>query len=442
MVISSLTVFILMIVGLMIGIFSGYYLFVVLGALGLLFGFLFWGDAVVNLITISSFNVLKNYTLLAIPLFIFMGSILENTGIAKRLFHALNINLGRVRGGLAVSALLISILFGASTGVVGATVVTMGVLFLPEMLKRNYNKKMATGVICAGGTLGVLIPPSIMLILYGPAAGISVGKLFYAALIPGLLLGTLYIFYILIRAYMNPNFAPAVPKAELAQYSKKDKMIGLLHILPILFIVLAVLGSIWFGIAPPTEAAAVGCFAALLVAAAYRELTFTVLKKSLYNTVQASAMVYMIIIFAGFFVSVFMRLGGGAIVEQAIEAIPLNKWGIFIVMMLIVFVLGLLMDWIASILIIIPIFTPIAATLGFEPIWFATMVCIMYQTSFLTPPFAYSIFYLKGVAPPEIETRDIMRGVWPFVCLQVVTLIICALFPQLILWLPNKIVGG
>lgn len=442
MVISSLTIFILMIVGLMLGIFSGYYLFVVLGGLGLLFGFLFWGDSVINLITISTFNVLKNYTLLAIPLFIFMGSILENTGIAKRLFHALNINLGRVRGGLAVSALLISILFGASTGVVGATVVTMGVLFLPEMLKRNYNKQMATGLICAGGTLGVLIPPSIMLILYGPAAGISVGKLFYAALIPGLLLGVLYIIYILVRAYMNPNFAPAVPKEELAQYSIKDKMIGLLHIIPVLFIVLAVLGSIWFGIAPPTEAAAVGCFAALLVAMAYRELTFTVIKKSLYNTVQSSAMVYMIIIFAGFFVSVFMRLGGGAVVEQAIQSIPLNKWGIFIVMMLIVFVLGLLMDWIASILIIIPIFTPIAATLGFDPIWFATMVCIMYQASFLTPPFAYSIFYLKGVAPPEIETKDIMRGVWPFVGLQIVTLIICALFPELILWLPNKIVGG
>lgn len=442
MVISSLTIFILMIVGLMLGIFSGYYLFVVLGGLGLLFGFLFWGDSVINLITISTFNVLKNYTLLAIPLFIFMGSILENTGIAKRLFHALNINLGRVRGGLAVSALLISILFGASTGVVGATVVTMGVLFLPEMLKRNYNKEMATGVICAGGTLGVLIPPSIMLILYGPAAGISVGKLFYAALVPGLLLGVLYIIYILVRAYMNPNFAPAVPKEELAQYSMKDKMIGLLHIIPVLFIVLAVLGSIWFGIAPPTEAAAVGCFAALLVALAYRELTFTVIKKSLYNTVQSSAMVYMIIIFAGFFVSVFMRLGGGAVVEQAIQSIPLNKWGIFIVMMLIVFVLGLLMDWIASILIIIPIFTPIAATLGFDPIWFATMVCIMYQASFLTPPFAYSIFYLKGVAPPEIETKDIMRGVWPFVGLQIVTLIICALFPEIILWLPNKIVGG
>lgn len=441
MVVSSLTIFILMIVGLMIGIFSGYYLFVVLGALGLFFGYLFWGGAVVNLITINTFDVLKNYTLLAIPLFIFMGNIIEHTGIAGRLFHALNINLGRLRGGLAVSALLISILFGASTGVVGATVVTMGVLFLPEMLKRKYDKEMSTGVICAGGTLGVLIPPSIMLILYGPAAGISVGKLFYAALIPGLLMGGLYIVYILIRAYMNPNFAPAVPRQELAQYSTKEKMMGLLHVLPVLFIVLAVLGSIWFGIAPPTEAAAVGCFAALLVAAAYRELTLTVIKKSLYNTIQSSAMVYMIIIFAGFFVSVFMRLGGGAVVEQAIQAIPLNKWGIFVVMMLIVFVLGLLMDWIASILIIIPIFTPIAAALGFDPIWFATMVCIMYQTSFLTPPFAYSIFYLKGIAPPEIETRDIMRGVWPFVGLQIITIIVCAVFPQLILFLPNMIVG-
>ena len=441
MVVSSLTVFILMIVGLMIGIFSGYYLFVVLGGLGLFFGYLFWGAEVGNLITTSTFNVLKNYTLLAIPLFIFMGSILENTGIAKRLFHALNINLGRVRGGLAVSALLISILFGASTGVVGATVVTMGVLFLPEMLKRNYNKEMSTGVICAGGTLGVLIPPSIMLILYGPAAGISVGKLFYAALIPGLLMGTLYIIYILVRSYTKSDFAPAVPKEELAQYTMKDKMVGLLHVLPVIIIVLSVLGSIWFGIAPPTEAAAVGCFAALIVAASYRELTFTVIKKSLYNTIQSSAMVYMIIIFAGFFVSVFMRLGGGAVVDQAIRAIPFNKWGIFIVMMLIVFVLGLLMDWIASILIIIPIFTPIASTLGFDPIWFATMVCVMYQTSFLTPPFAYSIFYLKGVAPPEIKTGDIMRGVWPFVGLQVLTLILCAIFPQLITWLPNKIIG-
>lgn len=437
MEISSLTVFILMVVGLMIGVFSGYYLFVVLGVLGLLFGFLFWGDGVVNLISINTFATLKNYTLLAIPLFIFMGNILDRSGIAQRLFHSLNINFGRVRGGIAVSALVISILFGASTGVVGATVVTMGVLFLPEMLKRKYNKGMATGVICAGGTLGILIPPSIMLILYGPAAGISVGQLFYAALIPGLLMGLLYIAYVLIRAYSSPTFAPAIPKEELAQYTRKDKIIGILHILPVLFIVLSVLGSIWFGIAPPTEAAAVGAFAAMIVAAAYKELNFTVIKESLYKTVQVSAMVYMIIIFAGFFVSVFMRLGGGTVIEDAIMSIPFGKWGIFIIMMLIVFVLGLLMDWIASILIIIPIFTPIAALLGFDPIWFATMVVIMYQTSFLTPPFAYSIFYLKGIAPPEVTTSDIMRGVWPFVGIQILTLILAAIFPQIILWLPS-----
>ncbi|WP_078430270.1 TRAP transporter large permease [Alkalihalobacterium alkalinitrilicum] len=439
---SALTIFILMLVGLMIGIFSGYYLFIVLGALGLLFGLIFWGEGVINLITLNAFDTIRNYSLLAIPLFIFMGNVIDRSGIAERLFHALSINLGSIRGGLAISALLISILFGASTGVVGATVVTMGVLFLPAMLKRNYNKSMATGVICAGGTLGVLIPPSIMLILYGPAAGISVGQLFYAALIPGLLMGFLYIVYVLVRSYTNPTFAPAIPKEELAQYSTKDKVIGILHILPVLAIVFAVLGSIWFGIAPPTEAAAVGAFASLIVAAAYRELNFTVIKESLYRTLQVSAMVYAIIIFAGFFVSVFMRLGGGRIVEQAILAIPLEKWGIFIMMMLIVFVLGLLMDWIASILIIIPIFTPIAAMLGFDPIWFATMVCIMYQTSFLTPPFAYSIFYLKGVAPKEVQTSDIMRGVWPFVGIQVLTLILCALFPEIVLWLPNKMIGN
>ncbi|WP_216828394.1 TRAP transporter large permease [Alkalihalobacterium elongatum] len=439
---SALTIFILMLVGLMIGIFSGYYLFIVLGALGLFFGLIFWGEGVINLITLNAFDTIRNYSLLAIPLFIFMGNVIDRSGIAERLFQALSINLGSIRGGLAISALLVSILFGASTGVVGATVVTMGVLFLPAMLKRNYNKSMATGVICAGGTLGVLIPPSIMLILYGPAAGISVGQLFYAALIPGLLMGFLYIAYVLIRSYLNPTFAPAIPKEELAQYSTKDKVIGILHILPVLAIVLAVLGSIWFGIAPPTEAAAVGAFASLIVAAAYRELNFSVIKESLYRTVQVSAMVYAIIIFAGFFVSVFMRLGGGRIVEQAILAIPLEKWGIFIMMMLIVFVLGLLMDWIASILIIIPIFTPIAAMLGFDPIWFATMVCIMYQTSFLTPPFAYSIFYLKGVAPKEVQTSDIMRGVWPFVGIQVLTLILCAFFPEIVLWLPNKMIGN
>ena len=438
MIVNTLTVFITMIIGLMIGIFSGYYLFAVLGILGILFGILFWGDGVFNLLGSSVLETFRNYSLLAIPLFVFMGNVLEKSGIAEKIFHALSINLGRLRGSLAVSALVISIIFGASTGVVGATVVTMGTLFLPSMLNRNYNKRMATGVICAGGALGVLIPPSIMLIVYGPAAGISVGQLFYAALIPGVLMGILYICYVLIRSYIQPDYAPSIPKEELTQYSSKEKLIGILHMLPVLILVIAVLGSIWFGIAPPTEAAAIGAFIAILIAIVYKKLTFKVLKESLYSTLQISTMVYMIIIFAGVFVSVFMRLGGGRVVEQSLSSLPFDEWGMFITMMLVVFVLGLIMDWIASILIIIPIFTPLAAMLGFDPIWFATMVCIMYQTSFLTPPFAYSIFYLKGVAPPEVSTSDIMRGVWPFVGIQVLTLIICALFPEIVLWLPSQ----
>ncbi|WP_200894690.1 TRAP transporter large permease [Bacillus alveayuensis] len=440
MSVSALNIFMLMIIALMLGIFSGYYLFIVLGALGLLFGLVFWGSEVINLITLSAFETIKNYTLLAIPLFVFMGNMLERSGIAEKLFRALSINLGSLRGGLAVAALIISILFGASTGVVGATVVTMGVLFLPAMLERNYDKKMATGVICAGGTLGILIPPSIMLIVYGPAAGISVGKLFYAALIPGVLMGLLYIAYVLIRAYLNPNLAPSIPKEELAKYSTQDKLKGFLHIIPVLLIVITVLGTIWFGFAPPTEAAAVGAFSSMLIAAFYRKLNLSVLKETLYRTLQTCSMVYMIIIFADVFVSVFQRLGGGKIVEQAILSIPFDRWGLFFIMMLIVFVLGFLMDWIASILIIIPIFTPIAEMLGFHPVWFATTVCIMYQTSFLTPPFAYSIFYLKGVAPKEVSTGDIMRGVWPFVGIQVLTLLLCTLFPDLILWLPNHLI--
>jgi tripartite ATP-independent transporter DctM subunit len=437
---GALSIFLLMLVGLMGGIFSGYYLFIVLGGIGLLFGLIFWGEGVIGLINLSAFGVVKNYTLLAIPLFVFMGNMIEKSGVAEKLFHSLSINLGRLKGGLAVSALVISIVFAASTGVVGASVVTMGMLFLPAMLNRNYDKRMATGVICAGGTLGILIPPSIMIIIYGPTAGLSVGKLFYAAMVPGLLMGALYICYVLIRSYLNPDFAPALPDEELAKYSRKEKLIGILHIIPVLLIVLAVLGAIWFGIAPPTEAAAIGAIASVFIAAGYRRLNLKVLKEALYSTLQTSTMLYMIVIFAALFVGVFMRLGGGKVVEQAMLGLPFGIWGVFIVMMLIVFLLGFLMDWIASILIIVPIFTPIAATLGFDPIWFAGMVLVMYQTSFLTPPFAYSIFYLKGIAPPSVKTIDIMRGVMPFVGIQLLVVILCALFPELILWLPQKLI--
>ncbi|WP_156289696.1 TRAP transporter large permease [Oceanobacillus salinisoli] len=436
----SLIVFVLMIVGLLIGIFSGYYLFAVLGGLGLIFGLLFWDYAVINLVTTSAFSTLGNYTMLAVPLFIFMGNIMEKSGLAGKIFHSLSLLLGRLKGGLAVAALIISLLFAASTGIVGATVVTMGLLFLPAMLDRKYDPKLATGVINSGGTLGILLPPSIMLIVYGPMAQISVGQLFYAVLIPGILLGIVYIIYVLIVAHVKPDSAPAIPKEELAKYTLKDKVIGVFHILPIAVIILAVLGSIWFGIAPPTEAAAIGSLAAMIVALCYGKLNIKVLKETVFNTLQTTSMIYAILFLGTFFVSVFMRLGGGDIVKEAFLSLSLGKWAILAIMLLVVFILGMLMDWIASLLIIVPIFTPIAADLGFDPIWFAAIICIMYQSSFITPPFAPAIFYLKGVAPKGVKTGDIMKGVIPFVLLQVFVLILCIIFPEIILWLPSKII--
>jgi tripartite ATP-independent transporter DctM subunit len=437
---SVLSMTIAMLLGLMLFVFSGYYLFAVLGGLGLISGYLFWGDNVVNLIPLSTFGTIKNYTMLAVPLFVFMGNMIERSGIAEKLFHYLSLNLGRLRGGLAISALIISIVFAASTGIIGASVTTMGLLFLPVMLKQGYNKELASGVVCAGGTLGIIIPPSIMIIIYGPAAGLSVGQLFYAAFLPGVLLGVSYIIYVLVRSYLNKDFAPPLPDEELDKYSRKEKLIGLVHMVPVLLVVVSVLGAIWFGIAPPTEAAAVGAFAATIIAACYRKLNFKVLKETLYSTVLTSTMIYMIMVFAAFLVGVFMTIGGGDVVQQTLLNLPFGKWGIFWFMMLIVFILGFLLDWIASLLIIVPIFTPLAAELGFDPIWFAGMVLVMYQTSFLTPPFAYSLFYLKGIAPKGIQTSHIMRGAIPFVLIQIAVLVLCFIFPEIITWLPQKLI--
>jgi tripartite ATP-independent transporter DctM subunit len=438
MELSAITVFILMLLSLIMGVFSGYYIFVVLGGLGVIFGLIFWGLDIFNLVFITTFGVMKNYTLLAIPLFVFMGHMLERSGIAKNLFHILGVSLGNLRGGLAVSALFISILFAACTGIVGASVVTMGLLFLPPMLSRGYNKSLACGVVCAGGTLGILIPPSIMLVVYGSAAGISVGKLFYSCMAPGVLMGFLYIIYVLVKCYLNPQAGPPVPLDERAAIPAREKIVGILvNMVPVVVLILSVLGVIWLGIAPPTEAAAIGAFASMIIAAVYRKLDFQVLKDTVYNTLHTTSLIYMIVVCAGIFVGVFMRLGCGKIMEEMLLGLPFGKWGVFFSMMLVIFILGFLMDWVASILIIIPIFSPIAASLGFDPVWFATMVCIMYQTSFLTPPFAYSIFYLKGIAPPSVQTSDIINGVWPFVGLQIVTLLLCIAFPQLALWLPG-----
>jgi tripartite ATP-independent transporter DctM subunit len=439
---SSLLVFISMTLGLIVGIMSGYYLFAAMGTVGIFFGLVFWGPDVLNQLYFSAFNTMKDYTLLAIPLFVFMGSMLDKSGVAEKLFDVLSIALGRVKGGLAIAAMLIAILFAATTGIIGASVVAMGLIFLPAMLSRNYEKSFASGLICAGGSLGILIPPSIMLVILASTANVSVGQMLYAALIPGVVLGLSYIVYIVIRANLQPHLAPPLPDIELNKYSRAEVVKGVfLHVLPVFIIILAVLGTIWVGIAPPTEAAAIGAFASILIALVYRRLNLRVLNEAARETVLTSAMVYFIIIFANLFVSVFMRLGGSKVVANAFASLPFGRWGVFAIMMFVVFLLGFIMDWIAASLIIIPVFVPIIKTLGFDVIWFLTMVAIMFQTAFLTPPVATAIFYLKGIAPPEVSTSDIIKGIWPYVVIVFLVVILCSVFPEIVMWLPGKLLS-
>lgn len=417
----------------------GYPVAFVLGGLATIFGLIFVGPQVVNLFMLRIFGVMSDYILLAIPLFVFMGVVIEKSGLATRLYDAAYVIMGRLPGGLAIATLFTCTVFAAATGVIGASVVTMGLLALPSMLRYNYDKQMATGAICAGGTLGILIPPSVLILIYGPLAGISVGKLFMGAFIPGIMLAGLYLAYVLIRCFINPSLGPAMPPdhPDLQIPAGRKLYLFATSILPISLLILAVLGSIFFGVAAPTEAAGVGALAAMLLAAGYRQLTLANLKEAVYSTMKISCMIYLVLIGAGFFTAIFINLGGGNVVHDMVLGLPLPNWGILLVMFSIIFIMGMFIDWIGVLMICVPLFTPIAATLGYDPLWFAMMFIVVMQTSFLTPPFAYAIFYLKGIAPPEVTTGHIYRGVAPFIILQFIGVALLALFPQLILWLPG-----
>jgi tripartite ATP-independent transporter DctM subunit len=318
----------------------------------------------------------------------------------------------------------------------------MTLLAVPSMLRRNYDKGLATGVVCAGGSLGILIPPSVMLVMYGPMANLSVAQLFAGALFPGLLLAVLYLAYIGLGAGLKPDLAPAIGEEERSIKGKNIWVNAALHMLPALFLILAVLGSIIGGIASPTEASGVGAFAALIIAAAYRKLTYNNVKEAAYTTLIVTAMVFFIIIGADIFNSVFLFLGGGALIKSMLMSLPFGKWFVLLVMMFILFVLGFFISWQGLLFIVVPIFLPVATNLGFSPLWFGILICLNLQMSFLTPPFAYAIFFVKGAAPPEVKTWDIYRGVIPFVLLQAVGLFICIVFPEIILWLPRVTLGG
>ena len=441
--ISPALITILMLGTLVIGIFSGFPLAFILAGVGFIFGLLFMGEGrIFGMAIAQTYKTMTNYVLLAVPLFVFMGTMLGHSGVAEKLFGTMHLIMGGLRGGLALATIFVATIFAACTGIIGASVVTMGIIALPPMLDRGYNKSLACGTVCAGGTLGILIPPSIMLVIYGPMAEISVGKLFAGALVPGLILSALYMSYIVIRCGLKPELGPPLPVEERRAVPTSQKITRMLfQMVPPILLILGVLGTIFAGIATPTEAAGAGAFIATLLAIAYRRLNWPILKSTTYETMKITGFIMLLVVGASIFCSVFTYLGGGKFATQVLAAVPGGKWASFAVMMFMVFILGMLIEWIGSIFIVVPLFTPVAAALGFDALWFAIAVCVMYQTGFLSPPNAHAIFYLKGVAPPGVEVGDIIRGVWPYICLILVGLVVITLFPQLVLWLPSIIVG-
>jgi len=336
---------------------------------------------------------------------------------------------------------VVSTLFAACTGIIGASIVTMGTLGLPIMLKYGYDKKLACGVICAGGTLGILIPPSIMLIIMGNESGLSVGHLFAGAMIPGLILGGLYLLYVLIKCYLRPEIGPPLSEEERKSVSRGQVLVmSIKSLVPPMILIVGVLGSIFTGVATPTEASGVGSFLAFILILVYRRFSWQTIYESVTITARTTSMVLIVALGAVCFSGVFLAGGGADVVRDFILGIGLGKWGIFIIMMLINFFLGMFIDWLGIIFITFPVFLPIVQDLGFDKLWFVIITAVMLQDSFLTPPFGYALFYLKGVAPPEIKTKDIYWGAFPFWRLMELGLIICVLFPQTILWLPSVLI--
>ncbi len=433
---------IIMMVFLLGMVICGIHLAFALMFLAIVFGLIFQGMSIFPMSMLSIFGTMESEILIAVPLFVFMGTILEKSEVAEGVYQSLYELFGPIRGGLAFATIITCTIFASCTGVIAATVTTMTLLAVPSMLKRKYDKGLATGVVCAGGSLGILIPPSVMLVMYGPMANLSVAQLFAAALFPGLVLAFLYLVYIGIGSWLKPTLAPAITEEERTVRGKELLWKAAKNMLPSLFLILAVLGSIIAGVASPTEASGVGAFAALIIAAAYRKLNWSNLKDAAYTTLIVSAMVFFIIIGASIFNSVFLFLGGGALIKSMLMSMPFGKWFILFVMMFILFILGFFISWQGLLFIVVPIFLPVAQSLGFNPLWFGILICLNLQMSFLTPPFAYAIFFVKGAAPPEVKTVDIYRGVIPFVFLQAVAVFLCVVFPELILWLPRVTLGG
>ena len=433
-----------MIGGIFLGVLTGFPLAFVVGSVGLIVGYLLLGPQAFEILYGRLYSLSLNYPLLAVPLFTFMGVVLQKSGIADGLFDALYLWLGGFRGGLAVATVIFGTVLAACLGVITAAVTMLTLIALTPMVKRGYDKALASGAVCAGGTLGILIPPSVMLVIYGPMAQISVGKLFMAAIFPGLLLCTLYCVYVAVRCLLQPDLGPAVAVEDRqVPFAVKTRKL-IYSLFPPAILILSVLGTIFFGIAPPTEAASVGAFTAVLLTVAYRKFSFGMLKDTALETMRVASFVLLIGCLSFAFVGIFISLGGADVVSRAILAAPGGRWGAFLMVMIVVFLLGMFIDWIGIVFIMVPILSPIGPQLGFDPLWFGMMICVNLQMSFMTPPFAVSIFVCRGTAAPElgVTISDVIRGVIPFVAMIIVALLLCTAFPQIILWLPSQMMTG
>ncbi|KGK00592.1 TRAP transporter large permease [Thalassotalea sp. ND16A] len=443
-------------------LFTGIPIAYVLGGIGVLFGVIgYFSDIymetftgldlnVMGLVVSRIFSLMENWVLVALPMFIYMGLMLDKSGVAEKMMMAMQELFGRVRGGLGITVTLIGIILAASTGIIGASVVLLGLMSLPAMMRQNYSKTFATGIICSAGCLGILIPPSIMLVIMADQLALSVGDLFTAAVFPGLMLGAVYLIYILANAYFKPGVAPLPEDRRPLTWPVIREVLR--AIIPPMLLIFAVLGSIFAGVATPTEASGIGALGATMLAAWNKKLNFKVFHGVLMSSYKTTAYIFAIFIGATVFSFVLRELGGDELISQTLTSLPFGDYGVLIAILVIVFLLGFLLDWIEITLIVLPLLAPVIAGLDFnvdgygvldQPVlvWFVMLIALTLQTSFLTPPVGFALFYLKGVCPPDIKLTDIYKGVIPFILLQLLGLTILIIYPEIALWLPSKIYG-
>ena len=407
----------LMFPALLIALFLGFPVAFSMMGVAFFFGLMVFGDAVILQFVQKVNDVASNFVLAAVPLFVFMGAMMERSGIAEQLFEAVHLWTRRLPGGLALGTIIMCVIFAASTGVIGATETVVGLLAIPVMMKYGYDKGLISGTICAGGSLGTIIPPSVVVVVMGPVADVSVGDLFVGMFFPGLLMAALYLVYILVRCTIDPKFAPP------------------------LAIIFAVLVSIVLGWAAPTEAAGIGALGAVLLTLIYRSFTLGVLREALIRTLKVTCMIMVILLGGSMFAGVFVAAGGVALANELVQSTQLSAWVMVLLFLAVAFIAGFFLDWISVLLIFIPVFIPLVTGFGFDPVWFCILFLIVIQTSYLTPPMAPAIFYLRGISPPEITLSHMFRGVIPFVVLQLITLVSVAAYPPLVLWLPAQVLG-